>query len=331
MSTNDLAIMAAQVRDALEKLRAEYIMTQRSLAHLGKLESELRLLPVPIDDFKAAIIDYVERRGQDFLPTLEAEINRFANPERRPGGPRSGPIGYDELSAWLDGKIDTALLPNYPEHALRLVRPNAHRRMDDCFYALLSGPIMEALTAILPRLEVQYTSVGRAAIGSTRAERQVELERLRSLQSQHATRLIELTKEIKALGGDLPRKSEDADPKMIALGLTDAIGAAPALRCIENFKGRVMTFPSNEEATPELVGLIGRDHVRTLYARYQDHFLPITGDERPYVLELRAKEIAARLSSGATVDGLARHYGMEEREIHKISAAARATTTNQAH
>lgn len=68
-----------QVKSTIDTLRTEYDTVCANIIATEKQLAELPLLPVPVADLKAAILDFVDARGQDYLTeSVKGSINNFA-------------------------------------------------------------------------------------------------------------------------------------------------------------------------------------------------------------------------------------------------------------
>lgn len=68
-----------QVKTTVTTLQAEYEAVCANIVATEKQLAELPLLAVPVDDLKAAILDFVDARGQDYLAeSVKSSIKDFA-------------------------------------------------------------------------------------------------------------------------------------------------------------------------------------------------------------------------------------------------------------
>ncbi len=313
--------MAEQVREAIEDLKSEYRVLSHSIFVLKENLRRLKLMPVPIDDLQQFFVDYVDARGQDFLPTLEAELARFVNPQRA-GMPGAGhPITFEELEFMLGEEHDSSRAPNHPQSYVRMLRPNVHRLLDDCFYLFFGEAIKAALPRIFDSIELRYKNAS-LGIGSDRDTRRTEIAEIETNIKLASKRLLEIAGELKELGGTTPT-TIDFSPPETAIAIARLIGPAQAVRFVKSFAQKPVRIPETIELANELEAAVGRDGTQKLIERFGG-FVIEASDAWLSQLKTEIEEAAlTRARQGADSPTIARYLEIPESEVNQILQAAR--------
>jgi len=181
-----------QVKTTIDTLQTEYAAVCVGITATEKQLSELPLLPVPVSDLKAAILDFVDASGGGYLSEqVKPAIIDFAT--SRMGGSSvkneevGRPLSYKALlSAAIpsSGALSRAQLLTYSEK---------HQFNDLVLYAFFGALVKTGLSAVMDTMsdaEFGYARLTPDQIGTDRATRsaaiQAAQEQLTTLHAKKA-------------------------------------------------------------------------------------------------------------------------------------------------
>lgn len=99
--------------------------------------------------------------------------------------------------------------------------------------------------------------------------------------------------------------------------LVELLGHRPALDLLRAYGGRRLRVPCAVDPTHPLAMAIGTSPAERLTSAYAGDTLELPA-ERNLLIDVRNRQIAAALSDGASVRGLAREYGISPRHVRTI-------------
>lgn len=180
-----------QVKNAVATLRAEYEAVCANIVATEKQLAELPLLPVPLADLKAAMLDYVDARGQAYLSEyVKPAIQDFAR--NAMGGVSSDqnlfgrPLRFKELESAITGTggaYSRAQLITYAEK---------EQFNDLALYAFFGTLIKAELTAAMATMtdaDFGYAGLTQGQIGTDRATRRAAIQAAQDqLTTLHASK-----------------------------------------------------------------------------------------------------------------------------------------------
>lgn len=192
----------SQVKSSVLNLRAEYASVCESIAATEKQLKELPLLPVPLADLKAAILDYVDARGQMYLTeNVKPSIASFAT-----YGMSGMAYRYDLLGTPLQFKdLDAAISGNVGAYSrAQLVTAFDKDVFNDvALYAFFSALIKAGLSATMATMTDQdfgYAGLLPEQIGTTRADRRLAIQAAQSQLEALLTTKASLANSLSQLG-----------------------------------------------------------------------------------------------------------------------------------
>ena len=192
---------AAKVRSAMQTLRQENAVLKEERDALMEKREHLLAQPVPLDDLKAFLCEYVDAKGSEFMTRLSGELDRFIHPPRHlpfheqlKGPP---PLGFEEMEILLGEGGEAGITEGgVPQFVIPL--KNNHKT-DIGFYFFFGEQIKAVITDRFEELGIKYR-VGDAYIGTPRAERRRELAEIDARLVEIGTRMAEIGGQIRALG-----------------------------------------------------------------------------------------------------------------------------------
>lgn len=208
---DEVAAAYAQVKQTAEILNADYEQTCRDIDAAEAELKELPLAPVPLEDMKEAILEFIDASGTRYAEIIRGHISKFANGktsfESVPHG--SGKLQYQDIGKplsfeILDGSIsgeDASL------RGAQLLNPLASF-FDDRVIYLFCGPLVrEGLRKIMEQMgpeEFGYDRIQPDKIGSTRRERRAAIAALQERLGKLHSRKEDLAGKLAALGFPVP-------------------------------------------------------------------------------------------------------------------------------
>lgn len=190
-----------QVKTAVTSLRAEYDGVCESIAATEKHLTELPLLPVPVGDLKAAVLDLVDACGKAYLaenvkPAIASLATNMAGGSSADVALIGKPLRYKELQAAIAGTGGTHSRPQL------LTAFDKHQFNDVALYAFFGALVKAGLTAAMNTMTEEdfgYDKLLPEQVGTDRATRtaaieaaQAELIALRASKKTLADNLFQL-------------------------------------------------------------------------------------------------------------------------------------------
>jgi hypothetical protein len=199
---DDIRSLAAQVFKRIGDLRAERSELERRRDALKAQLDELRALPVPLEDFKGFLIEYVHAKRAEFRALLRSEVEQLMIPHRyadmTPVHLRD-PVSFAEMEAMLQAGGEKHITEQ--GRVLRLLQPVPGAVGDLGFYFVFADQIAAAIDAEWDSLGVQWPSPPKR-IGSNRASRRVEIAEVMAEIAKVEDLIAEANGEIRDLGGE---------------------------------------------------------------------------------------------------------------------------------
>jgi hypothetical protein len=201
MSTQAEAIAAfEEVKQAIQALRDEYDSVRQDIA---ATQARLAVLPnqyLPLDDLKAAILDYVDQRGSAYAEeSVRSRLSDFATHGM---SGLSGaveamglPLNYQEISRAMAGQ-------GGPYWA-QLLTSGDDGIKDASFYYFFGDLVKAGLAKILDVMspsEFGYNRISPDQIGSDRATRETELATLTATLAAQEAHREEVVAKLAELG-----------------------------------------------------------------------------------------------------------------------------------
>lgn len=208
---DEVAIAYEQVKKTGDALKADYAQTCKEIDAAETELEALPLAPVPFEDMKAAILDFVDASGERHAAKLRTFIADFANGRTGWGG-GSGGVGMVDLHDI--GKplrfaiLQEAILGNSSAASdARILTGGIAGLVDRAFYYFCAELIREGLQKTLDRMtpeEFGYDKVREKDIGTPRHERVAAIATLEARLVELRSRKEELAGKILTLGFDIP-------------------------------------------------------------------------------------------------------------------------------
>lgn len=192
---------AAKVRGALQALREERAALTEESNALKQTRERLLAQPVPLEDLKAFLCEYVDAKGNEFMSRLAGELDQFIHPPRQlsyqdqqKGLP---PLGFEEMEKLLaDGGEAGITGSGVPQFVIPV--KNNHKT-DIGFYFFFGEQIKAVITERFDELGIKYR-VGSSYIGTPRAERRQQLAEIDARLVEIGSRMTEINGQISSLG-----------------------------------------------------------------------------------------------------------------------------------
>lgn len=196
----------SQVKNTISALRAEFDQT---LLDIDAAEEELRVLPlapVPLDDLKAAVLDFVDAAGERHAEKFRGAIASFANGNTAFNSVPFGsgkqqlkdvgkPIGFNILEGGIMG--DELSLAR-----AQILNPDTY--FDDQVLYYFCGPLIrEGLRKIMDRMgpeEFGYDKIHPNKVGSPRRERRATIAAVQDRLAGLNQRKMDLAAKLSVLG-----------------------------------------------------------------------------------------------------------------------------------
>ena len=208
---NEVANAYEQVKKTGDALKADY---EQTCSEIDAAETELEALPlspVPFDDMKAAILDFVDASGEGHAEKLRTFIADFANGRIGYGGGAGGAgmvdlhdVGKPMRFAVLQG----AILGNGSAASdARILTGGIAGLVDRAFYYFCAQMIREGLQKTMDRMtpeEFGYDKIRASDIGTPRHERVAAIAALESRLVALRSKKSDLEGKILTLGFQIP-------------------------------------------------------------------------------------------------------------------------------
>lgn len=182
-----------QVKNTVATLQAEYEAVCANIVATEKQLAELPLLPVPVADLKAAILDFVDARGQDYLVTrVKSSIKDFAthlmNGSEVDQKLIGSPLRFKDLESAYSGN-------NGALSVAQLITSHDKRQFNDlALYAFFGDLVKAGLNNVMATMtddDFGYAKLTPGQIGTDRATRRLAIQsahdQLAALRENKAT------------------------------------------------------------------------------------------------------------------------------------------------
>ncbi len=189
-----------QVKSTVANLRAEYDTVCAEIVVTEKQLAELPLKPVPLADLKAAILDFVDARGQAYLnEKIAPAIRNFATCGMN-GVAAKGvfcqPMTFEDLERSHNGT-------GAASYGQLLTMLDKHQFNDHVLYALFADLVKEGLSSAMDTMteaDFGYANLTPGQIGTDRATRRQAIQAAQDqLEALHA-RKAEISSSLRQLG-----------------------------------------------------------------------------------------------------------------------------------
>lgn len=208
---DEVATAYEQVKEIGAVLKADY---EQTCIDIDAAESELETLPlapVPFEDMKAAILDFVDASGERHAEKLRSFIADFANGRIGYGG---GAGGAGMVALHDVGKpmrfaiLQSAILGNGSAASdARILTGGIAGLVDRALYYFCAQLIREGLQKTMDRMtpeEFGYDKIRPAEVGTPRHERVVAIAALENRLAKLRSRKRDLEGKILTLGFEIP-------------------------------------------------------------------------------------------------------------------------------
>lgn len=185
-----------QVKKAVQKLKDEY---QSVCDQITVKKEELRLAPlayIPLDDLKAGILDFVAKSGERYgQEKIKSAIASFAT---------NGMVS----STFDMAQVGKPMRFCDIEHGIssgwdQLLTPEKYQFNDQVFYCFFAQIVQQGLSALMDDMPPEafgYGKIDPSKIGSSRAQRHIEIQELEKEMSALTSKRDELSSKLTALG-----------------------------------------------------------------------------------------------------------------------------------
>lgn len=188
-----------QVKSTVEALRAEYATVCAEIVATEKMLVELPVLPVPIEDFKAAILDFVDARGKDYLnEVVKKSVTDFSTHMMSGIGVDNKymgmPLGFNELERAIAGTAGSLSIA-------RLV--SKEHTGDLALYAFFGDLVKAGLAAAMDTMsdaDFGYDGLTSKDVGTDRATRRQAIQDAQHQFSMLTARKASLSSSLRQLG-----------------------------------------------------------------------------------------------------------------------------------
>jgi len=194
-----------QVQTAVTHLRDEYANVCSEIAAAEKLLEELPLLPVPVDDLKAAIIDMVEASGKDFRIAIKRQLIALATNHQCGWSVGSKyfalldkPLRFTEINAALYGGASPAVV----SYQNMLTGSNIGL-VDTAIFSVAGDLVKNLLTSVMEELKAEglgYGNLKPGQVGTNRAERRAKIQETMDILEALRVKKTVLSESLSQLG-----------------------------------------------------------------------------------------------------------------------------------
>ena len=207
----EIAAAYAQVKQTAAILNADY---EQTCCEIDAAEAELKALPlapVPFDDMKEAILDFVDASGERYAQNAREIISSFANGKTsfdavpfESGKLRHKDVGKPVSFEILDGAISGDELSLCQA---QLLNPKASFFDDRAIYYFCGALVREGLRKIMDQMgpeDFGFGSIHPDKVGSPRRERRAAIAALRERLGELRMRKADLADKLAKLGFPVP-------------------------------------------------------------------------------------------------------------------------------
>lgn len=209
---DEVATAYQQVKEIGAALKAEYLKTCSDI-ELAKGELEvLPLAPVPFEDMKAAILDFVDASGERHAARIRAFITDFANGKTACNGGGGGmgvdyndvgkPLSFDVLQSAIFSDNSATSANN-----ARILTGGVTAYFDQVLYCFCGQLIREGLKKTMDSMtpgEFGYDKIRPSEVGTPRHERVAAIAALEQRLAELRSRKRDLEGKILTLGFEIP-------------------------------------------------------------------------------------------------------------------------------
>lgn len=185
-----------QVKKAVQQLKDEY---QSVCDQITVKKEELRLAPlayIPLGDLKAGILDFVaksgERYGQEKIKSAIASFATNGMASIAPDMTHVGkPMRFCDIERGISSGWD------------QLLTPEKHQFNDQVFYCFFAELVQQGISKLMDDMPPEAFGYGKIhpdKIGSSRAQRHIEIEELEKEMSVLTSKRDELSSKLTTLG-----------------------------------------------------------------------------------------------------------------------------------
>jgi len=191
-----------QVKNAVSALRTEYKSVCANIVAIEKQIAELPLLPVPIEDLKAAVLDFVDARGQDYLEEdVKNSIKNFATNMMCGSGIEQNlmgkPIRFKELEMARTGN-------NGAMSVAQLITQFGKGQFNDlALYAFFSELVKAGLSNVMATMtdgDFGYSGLSPVQIGTDRATRRAAIQSAQERLAALLASKVKIADSLRQLG-----------------------------------------------------------------------------------------------------------------------------------
>ncbi|MDD2894353.1 MAG: hypothetical protein PHF20_10570 [Halothiobacillaceae bacterium] len=191
-----------QVKSSIDALRTEYAAVCVDIEATEKQLAKLPLLPVPVSDLKAAILDFVEASGKAYLdefvkPSITAFSTHMMSGTGTAPETVGKPLGFHELEraiAGTGGALSVAQL---------ITQLNKNQFNDLALYAFFPEQVKAGLIAAMDTMsdaDFGYGRINEGQIGTDRATRRLAIQATQKHLDELRARKTEISSTMRQLG-----------------------------------------------------------------------------------------------------------------------------------
>ena len=209
---DEVATAYKQVKEIGAALKADYLKTCSDIELAqGELEA-LPLAPVPFEDMKAAILDFVDASGERHAVRTRAFITDFANGKTACNGGAGGMgVDYKDVGKPLSfGVLQSAIFSDNSATAAnnaRILTGGVAAYFDQALYCFCGQLIRDGLQKTMDGMtpaEFGYDKINPKEVGSPRHERVATIAALEERLVELLSRKRDLEGKILTLGFEIP-------------------------------------------------------------------------------------------------------------------------------
>ncbi|MBL8478657.1 MAG: hypothetical protein JNK59_05055 [Sterolibacteriaceae bacterium] len=201
MAKKDITEAAAaygKVQETIQALRADHAGTIEEIKVTEARLKALRLAPVPLEDLKAGILDFVEASGRRYLDgAIRRNLAQFATGGRVDGEGRKGrPLRYCDIEGTISG--ESPVLSSEQIFQERLGEFNGHV-LGGLFVESAKDALRRVMTDMTPE-EFGYGKIDPHEIGTDRATRRKAVQETKEKLAALGAQRDELARQLRGLG-----------------------------------------------------------------------------------------------------------------------------------
>jgi len=208
---DEVASAYEQVKKTGDSLKADYEQTRKEIEAAETELEALPLAPVPFEDMKAAILDFVDASGERHAEKLRTFIADFANGRTGYGGGAGGELMVDMHDVGKPMRfaiLQGAILGNQSAASnARILTGGIAGLVDRALYYFCAQLIREGLQKTMDRMtpeEFGYNKIRAADVGTPRHERVAAIAALEERLVELRSRKADLAGKLLTLGFEIP-------------------------------------------------------------------------------------------------------------------------------